>query len=252
MSMKVPSFYPNRLFIQPISEQPAHKPYVPRPSRDPYEIARRRAAKRGSLILRQQNDGLVVVRDGLRLATNFIDVAQWADCVAPGIIGSARYHLNSPDNIRQVRYVPLPKLAVPGQRRPHSDQQFEKAQAAIEESVAAAYSLRVSHACSIGSSAYEKLELKAGKLFANSAFLLATVATAETTAFLERDISGNAIQTIVMQECKQLITTAGDIRGEVGAYPTAAQLADPISPLAVEIRRAGPDRGATIYERVAA
>jgi len=252
--MKEPTFYPNRFFVKPSSESPTTVPdYVPRRARDSTESARRRANPRHTLVLEQQLDGLIILRDGLARATNIQTVDEWVSATAPAVIGSGRYHLDCPLNERQVRYTKLPKLARPDTKhRPGAEEQLERGSDVLETAIAQASGLLVMHLARVGGKQFQTAELATGKLLEHTAYMLGVVSLAEITADPGNYISGNDAQMMGMQTCKDLVRTTDEIGIQIGAKAALTQLVDPLSPLAIEIQTAGSDSVVDIYERAAA
>lgn len=248
--MAYESITPNRYLMQPSDERFGHiGHFSPRSAREEREIARRRAHPRDTLILEEQEKGLVIALAGLEQAASVANVRSWADCVVPALLGSAPYHMNGPVMGRQV---PLPMLAHPEpEKRPRSEQLLEQALGSHKQAIELASYLTVAHIVKIPRRQEEKIALKTAKAIAHTGFMIRCIELGDITADPTNGLSNTEVQHMVRDHCMQAVQDTGTLALEIGAFPSAAQLPDRISPLSVEVQRAGSDFACRAYEQAA-
>lgn len=239
---------PNRFLIQPSSERPhGVEPYVPRPARNPHEINRRRSRPTGTLILEQQQQGLALIAVGANQLQTPEEVAEWAAYGAAACIGSGPYMFNG--NVMN-RYVALPMLATERiEDRPDSAELHERAIAKLARAAELAGKTLIAHEQRVPKSLFKRLTLVTGKATVEAALELACVPLGDHTSDPGNYLSDKDVQYLVRERCLDLIHATNTLGVELGTYPSAAQLTDPISPLAVALQTSGGDTAVRIYER---
>jgi len=235
--------------MQPSGERFGHiVDFVPRASREEPETARRKGNPAGTLILEEQERGLEIIAAGLGEVGSVEEAVDWAGCMALAGVGTSPYLFNG---AVMNRHVALPMLATedPSQR-PSSEQLVEKTRQAFLTARDFAGSLTAAHTLRIGGEKKEQLRLKTGRAIAYASFLMATIELGDVVADPTSALSNHGVQMMVRDACMQTVQQAGTVSLEIGAFPSAAQLADPLSPLAVEIQRAGSDSVDRIYRQL--
>lgn len=235
--------------MQPSYERFGHiGHFAPRSARESAEISRRRAHPRNTLILEEQEKGLQIALLGLQQATSLNDIKEWADCVVPALLGSAPYHMNGDV---MGRHVSLPMLAHHDyQKRPNSEQLLQQALIANEKALEWARYLTVAHVVKLPRPQERRIELKTAKAVAHAGFMLRCIELGDITADPANNLSNKEVQKLVRSNCMQAVQEAGTLALEIGAFPSAAQLPDQISPLSIEIQRAGSNFAHSTYLKV--
>ena len=241
---------PNRFFIQPSNEQFETIPhFVPPRTRDSAEAWRRKKNPAGALILEQQLEGISIVGRGLNLATNLEEAAEWAELGAVCLVGSGKYHLNGTD---QMRYASVPILgAVEPRTRPDSEQLYKTAISKLAVTQAYASHLLASHRFNHHSREYKRVALPTERHLVNSAFLLATIGSADITSDPGNYLSNTEAQKIAVDQCKETVRRAGEVSVEINTHLSVAQLASPYSPARIAIEQTGSDTVVGIVQRAA-
>lgn len=239
---------PNRFLIQPSSERPnGVTPYVPRPARNAHEISRRRSRRSGSLILEEQQQGIALITLGANQLGSAKEVSEWAEFGSAACIGSGPYMFNG--NIMN-RYVALPMLGAENMvDRPDSAELHERAISKLVRAAELAGKMLVAHEQRVPKKTSVRLALMTGKATVEAALELACVPLGDFTADPGNYLSNTDVQHLVRQRCMDLVQATNTLGVELGTYPSAAQLTDPISPLAVALQKDGSDQVVRTYER---
>lgn len=239
---------PNRFLIQPSTERPdGVAPYVPRPARSAHEISRRRSRRSGSLILEEQQQGIALITLGANRLGSVQEVAEWAEFGAAACIGSGPYMFNG--NVMN-RYVALPVLGAANiSDRPDSAELHERAILKLARAAELAGKTLIAHEQHVSQKTSRKLSLLTGKAMVEAALELACVPLGDFTADPGNYLSNTDVQHLVRQRCMDLVQATNTLGVELGTYPSAAQLTDPISPLAVALQEDGSDQVVRTYER---
>lgn len=240
---------PNRFLIKPSSERPEGvEPYVPRPARRPHEIARRKGRRNGTLILEQQHRGISIVTIGADQLSTPDEVAEWADFGAVACIGSGPYMFNG--NVMN-RYVKLPMLATEDpSNRPGSEELRERAVLKLAQAAELAGKTLIAHEQRVPKKVFTRLAMHTGKTTVEAALELACVPLGDITSNPGNYLSNEDVQHLVRQRCMQTLQAANSMGVELGTYPSAAQLVDPLSPLSVELQTKGSDVAVKTYEGI--
>ncbi len=240
---------PNRFLIQPSSERPEGiAPYIPRPARRPHEIARRKSRPSGTLILEEQHQGLALITIGANQLSSPEEVAEWAQYGAAACIGSGPYMLNG---TVMNRYIALPMLGAEMiADRPDSTELHERAVLKLARAAELAGKTLIAHEQCVPKRFYNRLALATGKATVEAALELTCVPLGDFTADPGNYLSNRDVQHLVRQRCMRAVHAANTLGVELGTYPSAAQLTDPISPLAVALQASGGDTAVRTYERL--
>lgn len=250
MKQPTPSITPNRFLLQPSTERFDHiRDFVPHKARHAHEIKRRKALPKGSLVLEAQARGLEIMTEGLRRMQTVAEVQEWADCMAVAGIGTSPYLFGG--NVMH-RYVPLPMLAAHRpEKRPTSEELLERTIHSLQKARFFADHLAVAHQMRVSSTKENALRLQTGKMIAHASLSLATISLGDTTADPGNYLTSSDVQTMVRNTAMRTVQRAGSVALEIGAFPSAAQIAEPLSPLAVEIQKTGSDVVEQTYRAVA-
>lgn len=247
---KLPTITPNRFVLSPANSHPEQiGHYVPARTRDAKEARRRRQNPTGTLILEQQARGFEIIKKGLLAADNFSQLVEWSSIAVPAAIGASQYHLNG---AVMHRYIPLPQLAHHEPKlRPNADAMREQALDRFDAALTYADILLSAHRFA-SRRKYNGLALRAGRAMTNAALTLHMIPLSETTADPASELSNKAVQELVRDRSLEVVRRTSDIALEIGAMPSAAQLADRLSPLSVELQRTASDAVDRIYNKAAA
>lgn len=248
MKNQLPSITPNRFLLQPSTERFNHiYDFVPYKARYDHEIERRKRLPPGSLVLEAQARGLEIMTAGLRQMQTVEEVQEWADCVAIAGIGTSPYLLGG--NVMH-RYIPLPMLAAhTPEARPSSEELWEATVHRLQKAHLMAEYLTTAHRMRLSPSKENALALKTGKMIAQASLSLAAIPLGNITADPGNYLGNKEVQMMVRQTAMRTVQQAGSVALEIGAFPSAAQLAEPLSPLGVEIQKAASNTVATTYLR---
>ena len=240
---------PNRFLIQPSNERPdGVKPYVPRPARSAQEISRRRSRRSGSLVLEEQQKGIALVTTGANQLTSPEDIAEWAEFGSAACIGAGPYMFNG--NVMN-RYIALPMLGAESMaERPDSAELHKRAVIKLNLAAELAGRTLIAHEKGLPKKASTRLAHMTGKATVEAALELACVPLGDITADPGSYLGNTEVQYLVRGRCMDLVQATNTLGVELGTYPSAAQLVDPISPLAVALQKEGSNQVVRTYEQL--
>jgi len=233
---------PYRDFNLPVQHLAGSNHYVPPKARSTDEIERRRSQPRGVVLAEQQYRGMLIGSRILRKVEDEPDVAYAYQLVAASGMDSAwyTYARNSETMSRRLK---LPVLAG------HEDETLfqslavrERAQVIFEDAIVAAQGLL--SAVEASSSVKGKKAIALGKTLGNASLALACVPEGDSV----RNLTPFMTQAWVREQSMSVLQNARAMTANIGTPPSFAQLADPNSDLAVEIRRNAPNAVEQAYE----
>lgn len=242
---------PNQLLMQPAELRSERiGDYIPRRTRDAEEAERRRSNTSGTLVLEMQQRGLEIARGGLEQAETLADALEWAQLMAIAGLGTAPYLFNGEVMNRQTK---LPQLGfLRPDLQPSSEQLLNQSRHALDYAVLATQRAITAQNVGLPPSDRAEFQLESGKAVACAANLMAVAPLGDLIQKEQRVPTGGRAQLLARRACLETVQTAQTVGLEIGAYPSFAQVADPLSPFAVEIQRAGGDCSAALYEELAA
>lgn len=240
---------PNRFLIQPSNELTAAvSDFVPRPARAPSEISRRRLRPGGSLILEEQKRGLEVAALGAYNLSGGEELRDWARYMALAGIGTGPYMFNG--RVMN-RYVNLPMLAAERmENRPDTQALVEGAALDFTEAASLAGRLLIAHEQRIDRAKVARIALATGKKTVEASLKLAVAHLGDTTSDPASMISNEEVQYLVRNQCQAAVRSTRNLAREIGTFPSAAQISDPLSPLAVHLQTEGENSTVRLYERL--
>lgn len=233
---------PYKRFNLPTQHLSGNTHYVPPKARSSEEIERRRSLPKGVVLAEQRYRGALIGARILRKVEDEPDVAYANKLIAACSMDSAWYAYGRGSDVMG-RYLKLPVLARgEGDTLLHSLSAREHAQFAFEEAIVAAQDLL--SAVETGSPARERKTQILGVNLGNAALTLACAPEGDSV----RNLTPFMAQAWAREQGMGVLRTARALAVNTGTPPSLAQLADPNSDLAVEIRRHAPNAVDQAYE----
>lgn len=241
-----------RDFDLPTNHLPGNQHYIPRRARSQAEIERRRGLAPGTLLAEHQVRGLTIGSlilehihepDDLRFTTKVLAVSG----INTAWYGFAR---GSEDKVMR-RRLKLPVLATgDAERRPDPMDLFPATKVGLRDAMLEAHMLVAAHQVEPGKVWERKKDL--GRMIGNSAIALACIASPTGFDNHGETVSDFAAQNFVRQRGLWALHHGRTLAGELGSYPSVAQLADPDSDLGVYWRRHAPNGALEAYDQALA
>lgn len=233
---------PYRDFNLPVQHLTDNNHYVPPKARSSEEIERRRSQPKGVVLAEQQYRGMLIGARILRKVEDEPDVTYAYQLLAASGMSSAWY-LSARDSETMSKRFKLPVLA-----RGEDDTLFqglalqEQARVVFDDAIVAAQGLL--SAVETNSPLRGKKTGVLGKTLGNASLALACVPAGEAV----RNFTPFMTQAWVREQGMGVLQKARAMAANIGTPPSFAQLADPNSDLAVEIRRNAPNVVEQAYE----
>lgn len=233
---------PYRDFNLPVQHLAGSNHYVPPKARSSDEIERRRSQPRGVVLAEQQYRGMLIGSRILRKVEDEPDVAYAYQLLAASGMSSTWY-LSARDSETMSKRFKLPVLARDEDGTLFQDLTVrEHAQVAFEDAIVAAQGLL--SAVEASSPIRGKKAMALGRTLGNASLALACVPEGESV----RNFTPFMTQAWVREQGMGILQNARIMAADIGTPPSFAQLADPNSDLAVEIRRHAPNAVEQAYE----
>lgn len=233
---------PYRDFNLPVQHLAGSNHYVPPKARSSDEIERRRSRPRGVVLAEQQYRGLLIGSRLLRKVEDEPDIAYTYRLLASSGINSTWY-LHARGSETMSKRFKLPVLARNEEGTLFQDLDLrEHAQLVFEDAIVAAQGLL--SAVEADSSLKGKKALVLGKNLGNASLALACVPGGAPF----RSFTPFMAQAWAREQGMDALQNARAMAADIGTPPSFAQLADPNSDLAVEIRRHAPNAVEQAYE----
>lgn len=218
------------------SDGPHH---VPHKARDPETIARRRARPAGSLIVRQQQQGLFIGTSVLKHTKTPQGASFAREIVGTSLLGSA-WHSYAQDSEVMRRCLKLPMLAeYDPDQRPNTNELTSQAINQLDEAMVCSQSL-VFAVESRRAQPFDRYHRQLGRQLGNASLTLAGAEVGDTVAHMPW-LSPLEVQTVMRQRGLALLERTRTLGQELSVTPSLALLAEPDGPLAVHTRIHAPN-----------
>jgi len=235
-------------FDLPTNHLPGNQHYVPRRARREAEIARRRELRPGTLMAEHQVRGLTVASLILDQLEDPVDVHFASKVLAVSGINSAWYSFarGAEEKVMR-RRLKLPLLATGNpEHRPNLSMLLLASRDRLSDAVLQAHTL-----VAVSEVLPEKVEehkKQLGRAVGGVSLELACVASPQGFGHFGTIVTDFDAQNFARQRGLWALHNARTLAGEMGSYPSIAQLADVDSDLSVYWRRSAPNGALEAYE----